>query len=218
MHNDRLGHASYLYQYPLGDYPFAIFFPGYPGYVSHQPAEQWGGTEDPVCTLPQPNLPAQSSPFQSTIRPLAVPAPKPQKCFKFKCSICSRSFLRWQERDRHELTHLPHFIHCPLSHCAWRGNRAGLFKKHWEREDHHDYHEDYDGIPNGREIETYDPWAVLNQFKSGPLTFAEAKDQANVLVEVKGFELQKTNIWTDSQGRSRKQRGKQASRLTSSYW
>ncbi|KAF8265544.1 hypothetical protein EI94DRAFT_1804271 [Lactarius quietus] len=216
MHNDRLGHASYLYQYPLGDYPFAIFFPGYPGYVSHQPAEQWGGTEDHVCTLRQSNLPAQSSPFQSTIRPLAVPAPKRQK--RFKCSICSRSFHRRQERDRHESTHLPHFIHCPLPHCAWRGNRAGLFKKHWGREDHRAYHKHYDHIHNGREIETYDPWVVLNQFKNGALTFAEAEDQANVLVKVKAYELQKADIWTDPQGRNKKQQGKQASGLASSYY
>ena len=46
----------------------------------------------------------------------------------WQCSICPESFHRRQERERHRLTHVPYFSHCPLPHCAWRGNRCNLFQ------------------------------------------------------------------------------------------
>ena len=95
-------------------------------------------------------------------------------------------------------------MHCPLPHCRWRGNRAGLFKKHWQQEDHRSYHEHYGPTPDGKQIETYDPWEVLNQIKSGAVSLSEGQDQAIVLVQVKAYELQKVDVWTDPWGRSRK--------------
>ena len=95
-------------------------------------------------------------------------------------------------------------MHCPLPHCAWRGNRAELFKKHWQREDHLSYHEHYGHTPDGAQIETYDPRAVLDQIKSGALSPREGEEEAIVLVLVKAYELQKTNAWTDPWGRKKR--------------
>ena len=90
---------------------------------------------------------------------------------------------------------------CPLPHCAWRGNRVDLFKSHWQREDHCSYHVYYGRIPKSSQIETYDPWIILNQIKDGLISIHEGKNRANNLVRQKACALQKTNIWTDAWGR-----------------
>ena len=95
-------------------------------------------------------------------------------------------------------------MHCPLPHCSWRGNRAELFKKHWQQEDHQPYHEYYGHNPEGSQIETYDPREVLNKIQSGAISPCEGEDEAIVLVQVKAYELQKTNVWTDPWGRKKK--------------
>ncbi|KAH8996488.1 hypothetical protein EDB86DRAFT_2918721 [Lactarius hatsudake] len=113
-------------------------------------------------------------------------------------------FSRKQERNRHLLKHVPYFIHCPLPHCAWRGNRAGLFKKHWQQEDHRAYHKQYSHSPRGSQIETYDPWAILGQIINGTISPREGEDQAIFLVQMKAFELQKLNMWMDPGGRKKR--------------
>lgn len=51
---------------------------------------------------------------------------------------------------------------------------------------------------------TYDPSVVLNQIKSGAISLRGGEDQAIVMVQLRAYELQKTNIWTDPWGRVRK--------------
>jgi len=92
-------------------------------------------------------------------------------------------------------------MHCPLPHCAWRGNRAGLFKRHWQQESHRGYHEYYGHTPKGSQIVTYDPWVILDQIIDGTLSLREGQDQAVVLVQVKAYELQKPSMWMDPWGR-----------------
>ncbi len=96
-------------------------------------------------------------------------------------------------------------MHCPLPDCAWRGNRSDLFGKHWQQEDHRVYHEYYGHTPEWSLIETYDPWVILDQITNGTIFPSEGEAQAIFLVQVKAYELQKTSIWTDPWGRSRKQ-------------
>ena len=121
-----------------------------------------------------------------------------------QCTICPELFARWQDRDRHKLQHLPYFMHCPLPHCPWRGNRAELFKKHWQQEDHRSYHEYYGHNPEGSQIETYNPRDVLNKIRCGAIPPCEGEDEAIILVQVKAYDLQKTSVWTDLWGRKKK--------------
>jgi hypothetical protein len=93
-------------------------------------------------------------------------------------------------------------MHCPLPHCAWRGNRTDLFKRHWQQEDHCDYHVFYGRTPKRSQIETYDPWVILNQIKDGVVSIHEGKNLANILVRQKACALQKTKIWVDTWGHS----------------
>lgn len=161
-------------------------------------------TEDLGYPRPQPSLCSQSSAasIRSSTTPRATTTPKLKY---WKCCICLKPFHRWQERDRHEQTHLPYFLHCPVPHCEWRGNRAHLFKTHWQK-DHRPYHQHHGPSPEG--IKTYDPRTILNLLRTGAISRSDAEVQAMVMVQVQACELQKQNMWTDPWGRS----GKQASR------
>ncbi|KAH8990369.1 hypothetical protein EDB83DRAFT_1093461 [Lactarius deliciosus] len=167
--------------------------------ASHQFVDQWTNTEDLVRTQPQPNLPTQSYTIQSTTTPLITTTR-----IRWQCPICPESFPRRQERDRHELIHIPYFMHCPLPHCTWRGNRTDLFKKHWQRDDHCSYHEYYGRTPERSYIETFDPWVILNQIIHGAISLREGEDQAVVSVQVKAYELQKPSMLMDPWGRNKR--------------
>ncbi|KAH9074831.1 hypothetical protein EDB83DRAFT_2312334 [Lactarius deliciosus] len=169
--------------------------------TSYQTIEQWAGTGGLVYTLPRPNSPPPSSIIHSTVIPLGTTTVTRSR---WQCPICLESFLRRQERDRHELKHVPYFIHCPLPHCVWRGNRTNLFKKHWQQEDHHSYHECYGRIPGRSQIETFDPWLILDQIISGAISLREGEDQAVFLVQMKACELQKPGMLTDPWGRNKR--------------
>ena len=153
----------------------------------------------PQTNLPVP-CPAPSYPIES---PITAPVPALTK--DWYCQFCSDSFHRWQDRDRHEHTHLPYFFHCPLPHCEWRGNRIHTFKTHWKQKDHRPYYGIYGNLPKRSQIETYDPRQILNKLSSGEITLSEAEDQAIFCVQVRAYELQKPSMWTDPQGRSKKQ-------------
>jgi hypothetical protein len=155
------------------------------------------GTDKLAFSSLQTNLPTPLSPTKSSITPRVATPTKDRYC-----RFCSVSFYRWQDRDRHELTHLPYFFHCPLPHCEWRGNRLHTFKTHWQQEDHRPYHESYGHSPKRSQIETYDPRPIL---RNGDVSFSEAEDQAIFWVQVKAYELQKPGMWADPRGRSRKQ-------------
>ncbi|KAI9431046.1 hypothetical protein H4582DRAFT_1328600 [Lactarius indigo] len=196
MNNTCLVHSG-LFQNTLDNYPFENFFCqcfGSPG--SLQTDEQLGDTGVPVYTQLQLDPPASSSPVHSTITHGSTTTED-----HWQCHICPESFCRWQDRDRHQWTHIPYFIHCPLPHCAWRGNRADLFKKHWQKEDHRSHHEHYGHTPEKSQIETYDPWEILNPIIDGTISLSEGEVQAIFLVQVKAYELQKLNVWTDPWGK-----------------
>ncbi|KAN0137212.1 hypothetical protein V8E53_004922 [Lactarius tabidus] len=166
-----------------------------------QPVELSISAEGTIYTQLRSHLPAASTNIgrQSTTTPPDIATVNRG----WQCSICVEWFARRQERDRHLLAHVPYFLHCPLSHCAWRGNRVDTFKKHWQQEDHHRYHEQYGRTPEQSQIETYDPWPILNQLTNGAISPHEAEEQAIVLVQAKAYELQKPTMGRDPWGRMR---------------
>jgi len=117
---------------------------------------------------------------------------------------CLSSFRRSQERNRHLLTHLPHWIHCPAPGCSWRGDRLSAFRRHWKS-----------GHPSsGQELgegqcETYDPWPLIEKIVQGTLCIQAAKDIAMSKVKGKGIELDKwelcENPWGSKLKKTRRQ-------------
>ncbi|KAH9055053.1 hypothetical protein EDB87DRAFT_1580077 [Lactarius vividus] len=169
-----------------------------PNHLLRHPVEQWTNTRGLVFIQSQSNFPTISS----TVMPFGTAIAARNR---WQCPICLQSFPRRQERDRHELKHIPYFIHCPLPHCAWRGNRTNLFKKHWQQEDHRSYHEYYGRTPERSQIETFDPRLILNQIINGSISLREAEDQTIFLVQVKAYQLQKPSMLMDPWGRNKRQ-------------
>src|SRR6266849_111280 len=46
------------------------------------------------------------------------------------CPICAASLGRLQDRKRHILSHLPHWLQCQVPGCSWRGDRWEHLRKH----------------------------------------------------------------------------------------
>ncbi|KAH8988042.1 hypothetical protein EDB92DRAFT_2104758 [Lactarius akahatsu] len=189
---------SYFLQHTPGENHFANSFQCS---ASHQPVERWTSTGGFI--QPKPNFPPPSSTIRGTVIPLGT-AMVTRNRNRWQCPICLELFPRRQERDRHELKHVPYFIHCPLPHCAWRGNRTNLFKKHWRQEDHCSYHEYYGRTPGQSQIETFDPWLILNQIIQGAISLREGEDQAIFLVQMKACELHKLSMLMDPWGRNKR--------------
>ncbi|KAF8265537.1 hypothetical protein EI94DRAFT_1787419 [Lactarius quietus] len=76
---------------------------------------------------------------------------------------------------------------------------------HWQREDHLGYHAYYGRTPKWSQIETYDPWIILDQIKDGAISIGEGKIRASILVSVRSYVLQKTKVWADAWGHTGKQ-------------
>ena len=47
-----------------------------------------------------------------------------------QCPICPASLGRLQDRKRHILSHLPHWLQCQAPDCSWRGDRWEHLRKH----------------------------------------------------------------------------------------
>jgi len=155
--------------------------------TSDETVEHSGNTKADVCTQSEPNSPGPSS-----ITP-HVATTTSSTCF-----VCSKDFRRWQDRDRHELTHLPFFLHCPAPDCEWRGNRPNVFKDHWDRE--HDT--EYSGCPEPSE--TFDPQEILERIKNGNISLCEGVEEAILIVQVMGYDLQKWGMLERPWGRDGK--------------
>jgi len=109
---------------------------------------------------------------------------------------CPSSFERPQERKRHLLSHLPHWIHCPYPGCCWRGNRPNVFRRHWANSH----------PPSGQDLDegqfkAYDPWPLVEGIEEGSLSVEEAKNHAMSMVKEKASELGKQELWENPWGR-----------------
>lgn len=118
--------------------------------------------------------------------------------------MCDEVFSRWQERDRHELVHLPFHIHCPAPGCAWRGNRQDAFRTHWHREDLRSYHEQFGFTPEQGQIETYNPKEILDKIKDGTIPLLKGQEDAVLLVQIQSYQLEKPDMLTHPWGKNRR--------------
>ncbi|KAH9064011.1 hypothetical protein EDB87DRAFT_1820639 [Lactarius vividus] len=142
----------------------------------------------PVRTpgMPQPYPPTWASQTNTASPATTTGNPK-------ECPICHDIFTRWQDRDRHLVTHLPHWIHCPISNCTWRGNRVRQFEDHWGRE-HRSYH-----IPGRNQFEIFDPQEFVNQINAGTIPVV-ATGRAIERVLAKAGQLGKPSMSKDPWG------------------
>ena len=149
-----------------------------------------------MATPSQPDLPSatSSSQFNNATSPTTAALRDPRQC-----PCCPLEFTRWQDCDRHILSHLPHWIHCPVSECSWRGNRVKSFEQHWKRNDHPQYHESYGGIPGPEEFTIFNPQEFVDHIKTGNTSISDAVYQALVYVAAKAMQLEKLslseNLW-----------------------
>lgn len=117
----------------------------------------------------------------------------------YPCPICERHFRRWQERDRHLESYLPHSIYCP--DCNWTGRRQWDFKEHWKRK-----HKDAGRVPGEDENEIYNTNDYVKSILEGtPVddvarsAFAEAQERLG--------KLKKTEMGANVLGRNRDLKG-----------
>lgn len=128
---------------------------------------------------------------------------RPRNCH---CPVpdCLSSFHRPQERNRHLLTHLPHWIHCPAPGCSWRGDRLSAFRKHWRSG-----HPSSGQALGEGQCKTYDPWPLIEKIVQGTLCIQAAKGIAMSKVKEKGIELDKwklcENPWGSKAKKTRRQ-------------
>ncbi|KAN0136067.1 hypothetical protein V8E53_006228 [Lactarius tabidus] len=139
---------------------------------------------DPLCT------PTWLLPQIDSITQLATTS---SNRIRWQCSACwQHNFARVQERDRHILTHLPHWIHCPFPDCFWTGYRTYVFRVHHlehGRLSHGPY-----PCPEREAFEIYDPRTLVNQIGAGTVTIDDAAAAALELVRVKAFQLRKPSL------------------------
>lgn len=111
---------------------------------------------------------------------------------------CLQSFCRRQDRNRHLLTHLPHWIHCPHPGCPWRGDRLSLFRRHWDRDnDHPSSSRDLDD----RQFRTYDPRPLVGKIEKGSLSIQDAKKYAILMVRKKALDIGQPELYENPWGR-----------------
>ena len=144
---------------------------------------------DCFVTPLHPVLPTLPSQINSTTTPATATPGDPKQC-----PHCRLKFTRCQDRSRHILTHLPHWIYCPLPHCAWRGNRIKSIKQHWKRQDHLQYHEFYGRTLRREQFAIFEPQELVNQIKVGTIYTDDAAFQALNSVLVKAYQLQKSSM------------------------
>jgi hypothetical protein len=137
----------------------------------------------------QPDLPIFPSQTNITTSPVTATPGDPKQC-----PVCELKLSRWQDCKRHILYHLPHWIHCPLPHCDWRGNRIKSINMHWKRQDHLKYHESYGHALRQKQFEIFDPQPLVNQIQAGTISARDAASQALIIVDVKAYQLQKLSM------------------------
>lgn len=116
------------------------------------------------------------------------------------CPVCSASFKRWQDRERHKLSHLPRWLQCQDPGCSWRGDRWEHLRTHRLKA-----HQSSSQELNTRESIIYDPSPLLNAIIDNT-TFEIAKTNAISFVKEKAKKLGKLELWGDLFGRRRRSR------------
>jgi hypothetical protein len=111
------------------------------------------------------------------------------------CPICSASLARPQDRKRHKVSHLPHWLQCPNSGCSWRGDRWEHLKKHRLK-----VHPSSSQASDKLKSIIYDPWPFVEGITDNA-TLEKARKSAIALVEKRAKEVGKSELWGDFWGR-----------------
>jgi hypothetical protein len=116
-------------------------------------------------------------------------------------SGCPTSLSRVQDQRRHLLTHLPHWIHCPVPDCIWRGDRYNAFLKHWGND-----HPSRIPVPDEDQYKTYDPQQLMKAISEG-VCIQDAQKYAISIVKKRALEFRKPELSENPWGsRWKKQR------------
>jgi hypothetical protein len=117
------------------------------------------------------------------------------------CPICSVPLGRSQDRKRHILSHLPHWLYCPDPGCSWRGDRWETLNKHRRM-----VHPSKSQESDKNIVIIYDPRPLVQGIIQGAIPIEDAKAFAISMVEGKALELGKSGLWGDLWGRKRTRR------------
>jgi hypothetical protein len=112
---------------------------------------------------------------------------------------CPGSFRRPQDQKRHVLTHLPHWIHCSVPDCSWRGDRLSAFKRHWT-----DVHPSSSQELGEDQYKTYDPLPLVKKIVGRALSIQDAEKDALSMVRKKASELGRKELYENPWGRKRR--------------
>ena len=107
----------------------------------------------------------------------------------YKCPVCDEVLRRPQDREGHILLHLPHWLHCPIGDCAWRGDRWLNLRKH-RLKMHPSSGEEVDR----KESMIYDPWPLVESIKDGA-TLQIVTQNAISLVRERALRVKKLALW-----------------------
>ncbi|KAN0116324.1 hypothetical protein V8E52_005943 [Russula decolorans] len=111
-------------------------------------------------------------------------------------SGCPTSLSRIQDQRRHLLTHLPHWIHCPVSDCSWRGDRLNAFVRHWGN----DHPSAGIQVPKEDHFKTYDPQPLMKAISEATLCVQDAQKHAISMVKQRALDLRKPELFENPWG------------------
>ena len=111
------------------------------------------------------------------------------------CPVCSAPLGRAQDRRRHIVLHLPHWLLCPDPGCSWRGDRWEKLNKHW-----HNVHPSSSQELDKSNSIIYDPWPLVQGITEGRTAIENARVIAVLMVENRASELGKLRLWEDLWG------------------
>lgn len=149
---------------------------------------------------------ASSSLFKDRIADIVyrVCVPKrPTHDTDWLCPICPTLLARSQDRRRHILSHLPHWLQCPDPGCSWRGDRWETLNRH-----RHNVHTSSSQEPDKNATVIYNPWPLVRGIIEGTTLIEDARAFAISMVERRAFESGKLGLWVDFWGR-RGRKGRQ---------
>ena len=154
------------------------------------------GNTQPLCTAP-----SLMKDGVANIRSKVSAPKRPAHDADRLCPICSVPLGRSQDRRRHILSHLPHWLHCPDPGCSWRGDRFETLNKHRRK-----IHLFNSQEPDKNMVIIYDPWPLVQGIIQGAILIEDAKAFAILMVERKASEVGKSRVWRDLWGRKRTRR------------
>ena len=122
-----------------------------------------------------------------------------QRRERLPCPVsgCPTSLSRIQDQRRHLLTHLPHWIYCPVFDCSWRGDRLSTFVRHWGN-DHHPSGSIQ--VPTEDHFKIYDPQPLIKAISEATICVQGAQKHAISMVKQRALDLRKPALYENPWG------------------